>query len=85
MIRLKHKAMITALGMAFLSATSISVVGQEPIRPKLFVAPNEPLGKAQGAVPGRVAWVHSPEVAQWTDCPDYGLKTDGTTKRKPTP
>ncbi len=65
MIRLKHKAMITALGMAFLSATSISVVGQEPIRPKLFVAPNEPLGKAQGAVLGRVAWVHSPGVAQW--------------------
>lgn len=34
-------------------------------RPHLHVAPNTPLGKARGAVPGRVAWVHAPGVAKW--------------------
>lgn len=33
--------------------------------PKLFVEPNKPIGKAKGAVPGRVAWIHSPGVARW--------------------
>ncbi len=34
-------------------------------QPKLFVKPNEPIGEAKGAVPGRVAWVHAPGVANW--------------------
>lgn len=33
--------------------------------PKLFVEPCSPLGKAQGAVPGRVAWIHASGVATW--------------------
>ena len=33
--------------------------------PKLFVGPNQPLGEGRGIHPGRVAWVHSPGVAQW--------------------
>lgn len=36
-----------------------------PVSPRLFVTPNTPLGKPQGAIPGRVAWVHSPGVAKW--------------------
>ncbi len=36
-----------------------------PVAPRLFVGPNEPIGKAVGAVPGRVAWVHAPGVAKW--------------------
>lgn len=35
------------------------------ISPRLFVSPNEPLGKGIGALPGRVAWVHAPGVASW--------------------
>ena len=35
------------------------------VRPKLFVGPNEPLGEGVGAVPGRVAWIHAPGVADW--------------------
>lgn len=34
-------------------------------RPRLFVAPNEPLGVGRGIHPGRVAWVHAPGVARW--------------------
>ena len=34
-------------------------------QPKLFVAPNEPVGIGRGIHPGRVAWVHSPGVAKW--------------------
>ena len=33
--------------------------------PKLFVAPNEPIGIGRGIHPGRVAWIHAPGVAQW--------------------
>jgi len=36
-----------------------------PQSPKLFLGPNEPLGKGRGIHPGRVAWVHSPGVATW--------------------
>ena len=34
-------------------------------QPKMSVAPNTPIGKARGAVPGRVAWIHCPGVATW--------------------
>ncbi len=36
-----------------------------PVYPKLFVGPNEPIGEGKGIHPGRVAWVHSPGVAKW--------------------
>ncbi|MDE5814657.1 MAG: DUF362 domain-containing protein [Muribaculaceae bacterium] len=36
-----------------------------PVYPRLFLAPNQPIGKGIGAVPGRVAWVHAPGVAKW--------------------
>ena len=36
-----------------------------PQFPKLFVGPNEPIGIGKGIHPGRVAWVHSPGVANW--------------------
>lgn len=40
--------------------------GEQELRmPKLHVAPNVPIGKAKGAVPGRVAWIHAPGVAKW--------------------
>ena len=35
------------------------------VKPKLFVGPNEPIGKGKGIHPGRVAWVHAPGVATW--------------------
>ena len=34
-------------------------------QPRLFVGPNEPLGRGVGIHPGRVAWIHSPGVAAW--------------------
>ena len=34
-------------------------------QPRLFVAPNQPMGEGRGIHPGRVAWVHSPGVASW--------------------
>ena len=36
-----------------------------PVRPKQFVGPNEPIGVGRGIHPGRVAWIHSPGVAKW--------------------
>ena len=36
-----------------------------PVFPKLFVNPNEPIGVGRGINPGRVAWIHSPGVANW--------------------
>lgn len=36
-----------------------------PVTPRLFVEPNRPLGKARGAMPGRVAWIHASDVAKW--------------------
>ena len=38
--------------------------GKAP-KPKLFVGPNQPIGEGKGIHPGRVAWIHSPGVAQW--------------------
>lgn len=35
--------------------------------PKLFVGPNEPIGEGVGIHPGRVAWIHSPGVANWDE------------------
>lgn len=34
-------------------------------KPRLFVDANEPIGIGRGVHPGRVAWVHSPGVANW--------------------
>lgn len=34
-------------------------------QPRLMVAPNTPLGTGRGIHPGRVAWIHSPGVAEW--------------------
>ncbi|MBO5455393.1 MAG: DUF362 domain-containing protein [Muribaculaceae bacterium] len=50
-----------------LNAQSTTKSDNNTVTPKLFVAPNTPLGKAKGAVPGRVAWVHSPGVAKWDE------------------
>ena len=36
-----------------------------PVSPKLFVAPNQPIGEGKGINPGRVAWIHNPGVASW--------------------
>ncbi len=33
--------------------------------PRLFTAPNEPVGVGRGIHPGRVAWIHNPGVAKW--------------------
>lgn len=33
--------------------------------PRLFVAPNQPIGAGRGIHPGRVAWIHHPGVAKW--------------------
>ena len=38
--------------------------GNSP-KPKLFVAPNQPVGEGKGIHPGRVAWIHAPGVAAW--------------------
>ncbi len=54
------KKTLTALGCLCLMG-----VAQTMAQPKLFVQPNQPLGEAKGAVPGRVAWVHAPGVATW--------------------
>lgn len=55
---------IAAMACCLLSSAA-SAQPSRPRGPKLFVEPNRPVGKAQGAVPGRVAWIHAPGVAQW--------------------
>ncbi|MGM0488640.1 MAG: DUF362 domain-containing protein [Planctomycetota bacterium] len=38
---------------------------------------NQPMGKAQGAYPGRVVWIHDPGITQWTgDTEDGGWHED---------
>jgi len=39
--------------------------GFNAVKPRLFVAPNQPMGQGRGLHPGRVAWVHAPGVAKW--------------------
>ena len=34
--------------------------------------PNQPIGQAQGIFPGRVAWIHDPQVARWDGNTDHG-------------
>jgi hypothetical protein len=34
--------------------------------------PNQPLGQPQGVFPGRVAWIHNPDVARWDGNPASG-------------
>ena len=34
--------------------------------------PNRPIGQAQGIFPGRVVWIHDPEVARWDGDPASG-------------
>ncbi len=34
--------------------------------------PNQPIGDAQGIFPGRVVWIHDPQVAQWDGETDRG-------------
>jgi len=38
--------------------------------------PNQPLGHAKGIFPGRVVWIHDPEVAQWHGDPQRGAWFD---------
>mgnify|MGYP002165921149 FL=1 len=49
---------------AFLLFTAVACP-QVSSQPRLFVGPNEPLGRGVGIHPGRVAWIHSPGVASW--------------------
>ena len=49
---------------AFLLFTAVACP-QVASQPRLFVGPNEPLGRGVGIHPGRVAWIHSPGVASW--------------------
>jgi uncharacterized protein (DUF362 family) len=34
--------------------------------------PNQPVGEAKGIFPGRVVWMHNPNVARWDGNPDRG-------------
>ena len=40
-------------------------VASEPARWTPVEPPNRPIGQAKGIFPGRVAWLHEPEVAKW--------------------
>ncbi len=53
------------MSVAIIGALAETLKNDATPLPRLHVAPNTPLGKAQGAVPGRVAWVHAPGVAKW--------------------
>ncbi len=70
-IAIKSFLILTALSAANMvqagteTPTDQSAGESSPPTPRLFVEPNHPLGKARGAVPGRVAWVHAPGVAKW--------------------
>lgn len=70
-IAIKSFLILTALSAANMvqagteTPTDQSAGESRPATPRLFVEPNHPLGKARGAVPGRVAWVHAPGVARW--------------------
>lgn len=53
------------MSVAIFGALAETLKNDAAPMPRLHVAPNTPHGKAQGAVPGRVAWVHAPGVAKW--------------------
>lgn len=54
--------MIRFKSAIFLSILAFAAFAQSP---KLFLAPNHPIGTPKGAHPGQVAWIHAPGVAQW--------------------
>lgn len=53
------------LRAAFIAMFSLAMNMQAVAQPRLFVKPNEPLGRGIGIHPGRVAWIHDPGVAKW--------------------
>ena len=59
---MRQKNNIVIAAMTLLMA--FAATGAEA-QPRLFVGPNEPLGRGVGIHPGRVAWIHSPGVAAW--------------------
>ena len=54
--------MIRFKSAIFLSILAFAAFAQSP---KLFLAPNHPIGTPKGAHPGQVAWIHAPGVAKW--------------------
>lgn len=54
MIRFKSAIILSILAFAAFAQS-----------PKLFLAPNHPIGTPKGAHPGQVAWIHAPGVAKW--------------------
>ena len=59
---MKRNNYLFTLAMTLLMAFAGLRAGAQP---RLFVGPNEPLGRGVGIHPGRVAWIHSPGVASW--------------------
>lgn len=52
----------SALGIVFVVSLLISFSTPQSLIEASYLAPNEPIGVAQGTFPGRVVWIHNPEA-----------------------
>lgn len=52
----------SALGIVFVVSLLISFRTPQSLIETSYLAPNEPIGVAQGTFPGRVVWIHNPET-----------------------
>ncbi|HET6556987.1 MAG TPA: DUF362 domain-containing protein [Prolixibacteraceae bacterium] len=52
----------SALGIVFVVSLLISFSTPQSLIEASYLAPNEPIGVAQGTYPGRVVWIHNPNV-----------------------
>lgn len=52
----------SALGIVFVVSLLISFSSPQSLIEASYLAPNEPIGIAQGTFPGRVVWIHNPEA-----------------------
>ena len=62
-------AILLVLAMA---ASLPAVWAAEPARWTPTDPPNKPIGQAKGIFPGRVVWLHEPNVARWDGDPKSG-------------
>ncbi len=63
-----------SLPLAGIHSSGIAAAAESATAPRWAPAegPNQPLGQARGICPGRVVWIHDPQVARWDGNPSSG-------------
>ena len=58
---------VAGLPLAGTHSSGMAAAAEAAAAPRWAPAegPNQPLGQARGVCPGRVVWIHDPQVARW--------------------